>query len=139
MVSNTTRRLRYVLQAIGPRSIRLCLVVLLDKLQNKRVDILGVRRTQEVLPTLNNPQLRIGAVDEHLDLLLGVGDRVDCVIGTVDPQNLGAPVNVLSSPSIWDGAMLTGQRTSGRRLWRPSRSERLIEAIRARWRPSVPR
>lgn len=85
---------------MGPRPIRLSLVVLLDKLQNKRVDILGVRRTQEVLSILNSLQLRIGAVDEHLDLLLGVGDRVDCVTGTVDPQNLGAPVSLLSSPSI---------------------------------------
>lgn len=56
------------------------------KLDQRVIDLLGVRGTQEVLAVLDSQEIRGWRIDEELDLLLRVGDGIDCVIGSLDEK-----------------------------------------------------
>lgn len=56
------------------------------KLNQRVIDLLGVRGTQKVLAVLDSHEIGGWRVDEELDLLLRVGDGIDCVIGTLDER-----------------------------------------------------
>lgn len=59
---------------------------LLDKLDQRGVDVLRMRSTQKVLPTLDGNELRIRGVGEELDFLLCIGNgihRIFCTLVTL--------------------------------------------------------
>lgn len=118
-----------------------CLFAVLGHKRNQGlVDLLRVRGAEEVRAPFDRDELRVGRVDELLNLLLRVGHGVDNVVGAL------LAVSILSQGSRYlQGKMIltcnhiTGQRTSASRPCRPSRSRRLMAAMRIRRRPSSPR
>lgn len=54
------------------------------KFNQRIVDFLRMRGAQKVLTIINRDEPSRRGVDEELDLLLGVRNRVDCVIRTLD-------------------------------------------------------
>lgn len=54
-------------------------MILADKFDEEVVHLPRVRSTEEVLPIFHGLQLRVWRVNEELDLLFSIGDRVHCV------------------------------------------------------------
>lgn len=58
------------------------------KLDQRIIDILRMRGAQEMLAVLDSHELGGWRVDEELNLLLRVGDGIDCVVGTLGERGL---------------------------------------------------
>lgn len=58
------------------------------KLDQRVIDVLRMRGTQEMLAVLDSHELGGGGVDEEFNLLLRVGDGIDRVVGTLDARGL---------------------------------------------------